>query len=148
MNDDEFAELIEASPLGTPGAKALRARTDPAVTEEILRRHAWANHQQVAKSLTHIYRGHDITPVRSGFHVKDLEPFRPGVPRCVHVMKMLVNHRIIRTIGECDSTSSSYDRGWCYEGTGFDTLMLATSMALAWDGGDDSEPSGWIKRAL
>lgn len=31
-------ELIEASSFGTPGAKALRARTPPEVVDEILRR--------------------------------------------------------------------------------------------------------------
>lgn len=33
-----FTELIDRSSLGTPGAKALRARTHPEVAEEIVRR--------------------------------------------------------------------------------------------------------------
>jgi hypothetical protein len=85
-----------------------------------------------------------LTPIAGGFHVKDLPN---GM--CVDVMRMLVNWRVVRTdVRLHNGLHLSIDRGWCYEGTGFETFVLAVGEALAWDGADDTEPQGWSKRAI
>ena len=86
-----------------------------------------------------------LTPIEGGFHVKDLPD-----GRCVDVMHMIFNWRLIRTdLRDEDGTHLSLDRGWCYQGAGPQTLLTAVTAALAWDGGDDTEPGGgWIKRAI
>lgn len=77
--------------------------------------------------------------IEGGYHVKDLPD-----GKCVDVMRMLFNWRVVR----CDVRHISYDRGWCYAGTGLETAILAMGAALEWDGGDDTEPTGWLKRVV
>lgn len=84
--------------------------------------------------------GVTLTPLEGGYHVKALPD---GL--CVDVMRMIFNWRIVRSD---DQHHIGYDRGWCYRGTGTSTLRLAVSQALAWDGADDTEPEGWIKRLI
>jgi hypothetical protein len=86
-----------------------------------------------------------LTPIEGGFHVKDLPD-----GRCVDVMRMIFNWRVVRTAArDADGAHLWFDRGWCYQGTGEQTLLVAVTAVLAWDGADDTEPGGgWIKRAL
>lgn len=60
----------------------------------------------------------------------------------VDVVPMLYNYRVARTP---KSSPMTYDRGWCYAGTGIDSFTAAVLAAHAWDGGDDTEPEGWNK---
>ena len=87
---------------------------------------------------------HVFEPIEGGFHVKDLPD---GM--CVDVMKMIFNWRIVRSFGRSDAGEHMYmDRGWCYQGTGPETLLKVLLEALLWDGADNTEPGGgWIKRA-
>lgn len=81
-----------------------------------------------------------LTPIDGGWHVKDLPD-----GRCVDVLTMIYNYRLVRS----DRDHSSYDRGWCYQGTGPATLLTTITAALAWDGADNTQPGGgWIKRAI
>lgn len=41
----------------------------------------------------------------------------------------------------------SYERGWCYPGTGPATFTAAILAAWAWDGSGETEPAGYFKRA-
>lgn len=82
----------------------------------------------------------ELTPFRGGYHVKDLDD-----GQCVDVVRMIFNWRVIRAI----NNHGAYDRGWCYSGTGPETLLIACMAAIDWDGADDTDPGyGWIKRAL
>lgn len=36
-------------------------------------------------------------------------------------------------------------RFWCYQGRGRDSFLAAVLAAQAWDGGNDTEPAGWVK---
>lgn len=88
--------------------------------------------------------GITLTPIDGGYHVKDLPD-----GRCVDVLQMIFNWRVVRTAGRGpDGEHQWIDRGWCYQGRGLDTFLLAIGEALAWDGADDTEPAGWIKRAI
>ena len=80
-----------------------------------------------------------LTPIEGGFHVKDLDN---GL--CVDLMLMIFNWRIVRS----DQGHNFHDRGWCYEGIGSETLLRAAGEAQLWDGADDTEPEGWIKRVI
>lgn len=82
-----------------------------------------------------------------GWHIKDLRRDEFRRPRCVHVMEMLDNFRIVRSVGDCDSPMSFYDRGWCYRGRSKGVFALATLEALIWDGEDDTNPLRWNKNA-
>lgn len=62
----------------------------------------------------------------------------------VEVIPMIYNWRIVRTP---KASPLTYDRGWCYEGTGPETFSAVVLAAWAWDGGDDTEPAGYFKRA-
>lgn len=85
-----------------------------------------------------------LDPIDGGYHVKDLPD-----GRCVDVLQMIFNWRVVRTDARgADGVHLSMDRGWCYEGTGMLSFLRAIGEALAWDGADDSEPQGWIKRAI
>lgn len=55
----------------------------------------------------------------------------------IEVMPMLFNDRLVVVPKVSPRT---YGRFWCYPKGG--SALLA---ALAWDGGDDTEPVGWIK---
>ena len=63
-------------------------------------------------------------------------------PWChVDIRLMLTNARICET-----PLDNEYGRGWCYPGATLqEALMRAAGAALAWDGGPDTEPEGWIK---
>lgn len=80
-----------------------------------------------------------LTPILGGYRVKTTEY---GV---IEVYKMLVNWRITRTPLNDPTT---YDRGWCYAGTGQATMVAAVLAAWAWDGADNTEPEGWVKRVF
>ena len=62
----------------------------------------------------------------------------------VEVVPMIYNWRVCRTP---KSAPLTYDRGWCYQGTGPQTFTTAVLAAWVWDGADDTEPAGYFKRA-
>lgn len=62
----------------------------------------------------------------------------------IDVMPMLYNWRITTVPIACPMT---YDRGWCYQGTGIGGFVPAVLAAIAWDGSDDTEPPGYFKVA-
>lgn len=62
----------------------------------------------------------------------------------VEVIPMLYNWRLVRTPKVSPLT---YDRGWCYQGTGPATFTTVVLAAWAWDGSDETEPAGYFKRA-
>jgi hypothetical protein len=78
----------------------------------------------------------DLTPVDGGLRVKETET------HYIDVLRMIYNWRIARTPKDSPMT---YDRGWCYAGTGDAALWRAVLAAAAWDGADDTEPEGWSK---
>ncbi len=82
----------------------------------------------------------DIIPQEDGsFRVKET------ATHYIDVVPMIYNWRLCRTPKDRPMT---YDRGWCYRGTGLSTFLKAIGEAMAWDGADDTEPAGWIKNAL
>lgn len=53
------------------------------------------------------------------------------------------NLRIVEHYGNCD-----LGRGWCYaqgDHPPFEHLLRVIAAAIAWDGGENTEPDGWIK---
>jgi hypothetical protein len=62
----------------------------------------------------------------------------------IDVMPMIYNWRIVTTPKSCPLV---YDRGWCYQGTGPAAFTAAVLAAWAWDGSDETEPPGYLKRA-
>lgn len=91
---------------------------------------------------------HPFTQIYGGWHIKDLDPDEHENPRCVHVLEMIYNYRIVRSVGECDTFTSGYDRGWCYKGRGKTAFTLAILSAVSWDGGDDTSPLRWNKNVM
>lgn len=92
----------------------------------------------VAEALSALF-GTPVTMVDGGLRVKETET------GWVDVMRMIFNWRITRTPKAMPET---FDRGWCYYGTGHGVLLRAVRAALEWDGGDDTEPPGWDKNAM
>lgn len=88
-----------------------------------------------------------IKGISGGFHVKEL-PSEDGRPRCVHVIRMIFNWRLCRSVGDCDDAFSFYDRGWCFQGVGLPTVLETIAQAWLWDGADDTRPEGFIKEAI
>ncbi|MEU8317096.1 hypothetical protein AB0C33_01895 [Nonomuraea sp. NPDC048881] len=84
--------------------------------------------------------GAQLKSLDYGFHVKELEP-----GRCVHVMRMLFNWRIVEWHGVCDSVLGHGGKYWCYQGIGLQSFLLAVGQAVQWDGTDDSMPAHWIR---
>lgn len=82
----------------------------------------------------------ELRPIYGGFHVKALDQ-----ETCVHLMRMLVNWRVSRWHGPCDSPASTPGPYWCYQGLGEKTYFRALGEALAWDGTVENPPQGWIK---
>jgi hypothetical protein len=80
---------------------------------------------------------HDVSiqEIPGGFHVKTVGD------REIHVLRQIYNWRVVRT----DGTDHGYDRGWCFYGNDFVTLLRATAAAAEWDGADDTSPEGWDK---
>jgi len=62
----------------------------------------------------------------------------------VDVVPMIYNWRVCTTPKSCPLV---YDRGWCYQGTDAATFVAAVLAAWAWDGSDETEPAGYLKRA-
>lgn len=96
-------------------------------------------HEQDLYTWARETHGVELKPIMGGFHVKPA----PTSGLCIDVMLMLFNWRIVRSD---DQHACGYDRGWCYQGTGLNTLLRVVGEAAAWDGADDTEPEGWIKR--
>lgn len=72
----------------------------------------------------------------NGYLLKEL----PG--HTIEVHRMIVNWRLARLPKRPLPVA---DRYWCYASLEFGTLVAATLAGLAWDGGDDTEPEGWVK---
>lgn len=99
---------------------------------------------EVLRTFAENQHGVELTPIEGGYHVKDLPD-----GKCVDVLRMIFNWRVVRTnLKLDDGTHASLDRGWCYQGTGLESFLRAVGEALAWDGADDTEPEGWVKRAI
>jgi hypothetical protein len=71
-----------------------------------------------------------------GYRVKDTGT------HWVDVTRQIYNWRICRIPRNSPMT---WDRGWCYAGTGPASFTAAVLAAMAWDGADGSEPAGWNK---
>jgi hypothetical protein len=80
-----------------------------------------------------------VTPTVYGWIVKETPT------HIIEVHRMLVNFRIVRIP---KGRPWEFDRGYCYAGTGPVSFMTAALAALAWDGGDDADPEGWIKNVM
>lgn len=80
-----------------------------------------------------------LVPVLGGFRVKTTETHH------IDVMKMIFNWRVVMTPLD---NPMVYDHGWCYFGTGADTLMRAVMAAWAWDGAENTSPSHYDKQAF
>lgn len=79
-----------------------------------------------------------LVEIDGGYRVKTTDTHH------VDVLRMLYNWRVVTTpIG----FPYVYDRGWCYEGAGVSGFLRAVLAVLVWDGSDDTEPEGWLKRA-
>lgn len=77
-----------------------------------------------------------LEPTDGGYRVKET------ATHYVDVTRMIYNWRVCRTPKDFPET---YDRGWCYAGTGPTSFTAAVLAAMAWDGADDTEPAGWNK---
>lgn len=63
----------------------------------------------------------------------------------IEVLPQLFNWRI-HTIGVDGEPGIDWShRYWCYAGRGQSTFVAAVLAAAAWDGGNDTEPVGWVK---
>jgi len=80
--------------------------------------------------------GQEVTAIDGGFRVKET------ATHWIDVQRMIFNWRISTTPKSCPLT---YDRNWCYFGTGIETLLRAVGAASEWDGADDTDPPGWSK---
>lgn len=81
----------------------------------------------------------DETPGRPGYRVGETET------HFIDVLPMKFNWRLVLTPKHAPGT---YDRAWCYYGTGPDAFARAVLAAWAWDGALDTEPDGWDKNAI
>jgi hypothetical protein len=81
----------------------------------------------------------ELTPILGGYRVKETET------DYIDVVRMLFNWRLVRTPKDRPMT---YDRGWCYQGNGPQALFVAVLAAYEWDGGDETEPIGYLKRIV
>ena len=82
--------------------------------------------------------------IDGGYHIKDLPD-----GRCIDVMKMFFNWRIVRSTGH----ETGYDMGFCYFATTggrswLSSLVTAVQAAQEWSGEDGTEPKHYDKRAL
>ena len=66
--------------------------------------------------------------------------------RCIDVLSMLYNFRVVETLRSVNGGHSFYQRGWCYQGTGTVAFLRVLAALKAWDGSTNTEPQGWIKR--
>jgi len=94
-----------------------------------------ADAQEIAEILS-VLTGAEAVPVDGGFRVKETET------HWVDVNRMIFNWRVARMP---KAEERSYDRHWCFAGTGFPALVRAVQAAVEWDGGDRTEPEGWNK---
>jgi hypothetical protein len=91
--------------------------------------------EHIAASLSEL-TGTGITVTDGGFRVKETPT------HWVDVVRMIYNWRVARTSKDAPMT---YDRHWCFAGTGWPSLIAAVLAAAEWDGGDDTDPAGWNK---
>lgn len=77
-----------------------------------------------------------LQPCDGGFRVKETET------HYIEVVRMIYNWRLATTPKHSPMT---YDRSWCYAGTGAPSFTAAVLAARAWDGADGTEPVGWNK---
>lgn len=75
----------------------------------------------------------------AGFRVGETET------HYIDVVPMIWNWRVCRTP---KASPLTYDRAWCFYGTGVASFTAAALGAKAWDGGDDTSPPGWDKNAV
>jgi len=80
--------------------------------------------------------GTKVTVTDGGFRVKETPT------HWVDVVRMIYNWRVARTPKDAPMT---YDRHWCFAGTGWKSLVVAVLAATEWDGGDATDPPGWNK---
>lgn len=88
-----------------------------------------------------------ITPIDSGWHIKDI-----GNGMCIDVLKMLFNYRVVLSHRD----HHQYVHGWCYFGHGLDkhgnprsmesAKLAAILAAAAWNG--HGCPPGFDKQAF
>jgi hypothetical protein len=62
----------------------------------------------------------------------------------IDICPMLYTWRIVTTPKRAPGV---WDRGWCYERAGLAGFLAVLIAAHAWDGSDDTEPKGFVKRA-
>lgn len=99
-----------------------------------LERHKPVLEQVAGARLTVLEGGYRVKEAVSGTHWIDL-------------LFMLYDWRIVTTLKSPVIQDSGWDRGWCYAGAGLRGFIPAALAAIAWDGADDTEPAGYIKRA-
>jgi hypothetical protein len=80
--------------------------------------------------------GMGLQPCDGGYRVKETET------HYIEVVRMIYNWRLATTPKHSPMT---YERGWCYAGTGPVSFTAAVLAAMAWDGADGTEPEGWNK---
>ncbi len=93
----------------------------------------------------------DLKPIRGGFHFGHRDD-----GRCVHIMRMLYNWRIVVVALPDECEDGGYLHGWCYFGHGVNdsgeprdmqTAMVAALLAArVWDGYGD--PPGFDEKAF
>lgn len=93
----------------------------------------------MATSATSNDRSYPFLPIIGGFRIGETET------HYIDVVRKLYSWRIVRS---AKSSPATYDRGYCYFGSDGPTLIKAVIAALAWDGGDDTEPEGWNKNVF
>lgn len=91
----------------------------------------------VAAQLTELF-GVPIEAADGGFKV------RTTATHTVYVLRMIFNWRVVRSPNDHPLT---FDRAWCFYGTGVLNLLRTLDAALSWDVGDDTAPPGWDKNA-
>lgn len=82
----------------------------------------------------------EVLPDGIGYRVKTTD-------RC-HIEVHFMAYGNLRVVESYDDLSIG--RGWCYaqgENTRFVHLLTVLAAAMEWDGGEDTEPDGWIKQA-
>lgn len=92
-------------------------------------------HDRIAADMADL-TGLPVTAIPGGFRVKET------ATHWVDVIRQIFNWRVTCTPKD---RPFMYDRHWCYDGADWAALIITLLAVADWDGGQDTEPDGWLK---